>query len=52
MVWPIQTFFELAQKWVRAIIAARKAIAVMEQQPPWRSARAAAVLPTGAELAR
>lgn len=37
MVWPIQTFFELAQKWVRAIVAARKTVAVMEQQPPWQS---------------
>ena len=35
MVWPIQTFFELAQEWVRAIVSARKAIAVMEQRPPW-----------------
>ena len=42
MVWPIQTFFELAQKWVRAIIAARKTVAVMEQQPPWREPGAAA----------
>ena len=25
MVWPIQTFFELAQKWVRAMVSARKA---------------------------
>ena len=23
MVWPIQTFFELAQKWVRSIVSAR-----------------------------
>ena len=37
MVWPIQTFFELAQKWVRALVSARKAIAVVELQPPWRS---------------
>ena len=37
MVWPIQTFFELAQKWVRAVVSARKTIAVLEQQPPWRT---------------
>ena len=37
MVWPIQTFFELAQKWVRALVSARKAIAVVELQPPWRT---------------
>jgi ABC-type multidrug transport system fused ATPase/permease subunit len=36
MVWPIQTFFESAQKWVRCVVSARKAIAVLEQQPPWR----------------
>ena len=37
MVWPIQTFFELAQKWVRGLVSARKAIAVVELQPPWRA---------------
>ncbi len=37
MVWPIQTFFELAQKWIRALVSARKAIAVLELQPPWHS---------------
>lgn len=36
MVWPIQVFFESAQKWVRVLVSARKAIAVLEQQPPWR----------------
>jgi ABC-type multidrug transport system fused ATPase/permease subunit len=36
MVWPIQAFFESAQKWVRCLVSARKAIAVLEQQPPWR----------------
>jgi ABC-type multidrug transport system fused ATPase/permease subunit len=35
MVWPIQTFFESAQKWVRCLVSARKAVAVLEQQPPW-----------------
>ncbi len=25
MVWPIQTFFELAQKWVRTLVSARRA---------------------------
>ncbi len=50
MVWPIQTFFELAQKWVRAIIAARKTVAVMEQQPPWREPAQRLTLPRGAEL--
>jgi ABC-type multidrug transport system fused ATPase/permease subunit len=35
MVWPIQTFFELAQKWVRSVVSARKTVAVLEHQPPW-----------------
>jgi ABC-type multidrug transport system fused ATPase/permease subunit len=35
MVYPIQTFFELAQKVTRATVSARKAIAIFEQQPPW-----------------
>jgi ABC-type multidrug transport system fused ATPase/permease subunit len=50
MVWPIQTFFELAQKWVRAMVAARKTVAVMEQEPPWQQPEEPLVLPHGAEL--
>ena len=49
MVWPIQTFFDLAQKWVRAVVAARKTIALLGQQPPWLPV-AAAGLPAGAAL--
>ena len=37
MVWPIQTFFELAQRWVRSIVSARKAIAVLSAHPPWEA---------------
>lgn len=37
MVWPIQTFFQSAQKLVRCLVSARKAIAVFEQQPPWQT---------------
>ncbi|MCF6379132.1 ABC transporter ATP-binding protein/permease [Nocardioides KLBMP 9356] len=36
MVGPIRTFFELAQKGTRALVSARKAIAIFEQRPPWR----------------
>ena len=50
MVWPIQTFFELAQEWVRSVVSARKAIAVLEQQPPWRPPSTALRLPVGAVL--
>ena len=35
MIYPIQTFFEFAQKLTRATVSARKAIAIFEQQPPW-----------------
>jgi ABC-type multidrug transport system fused ATPase/permease subunit len=50
MVWPIQTFFELAQKWVRAVVSARKTIAVLEQQPPWRTPHPPLTLPEGGVL--
>ncbi len=50
MVWPIQTFFELAQKWVRATVAARKTIAVLGQQPPWVRPVPALRLPTDAPI--
>ena len=45
MVWPIQTFFELVQKWVRCIVSARKTIAVLEHQPPWRTPQPPLTLP-------
>ena len=35
MVGPIRTFFEFAQKVTRALVSARKAIALFEQAPPW-----------------
>ncbi len=50
MIWPIQTFFELAQKWVRAVVAARKTIAALGQQPPWSAPAPALQLPTGAPI--
>jgi ABC-type multidrug transport system fused ATPase/permease subunit len=36
MVGPIRTFFEFAQKSTRSLVSARKAIAIFDQQPPWR----------------
>ena len=39
MIYPIQTFFELAQKVTRAMVSARKAIAIFEHQPPWPDLR-------------
>ncbi|HKF89471.1 MAG TPA: ABC transporter ATP-binding protein [Propionibacteriaceae bacterium] len=50
MIWPIQTFFELAQKWVRAVVAARKTSAALGQQPPWSAPDPALQLPTGASI--
>jgi ABC-type multidrug transport system fused ATPase/permease subunit len=50
MVWPIQTFFELAQKWVRSVVSARKTVAVLDQQPPWQPPRQPLTLPDNAVL--
>ena len=36
LIGPIQTFFEFAQKITRAMVSARKAIAIFEPDPPWR----------------
>jgi ABC-type multidrug transport system fused ATPase/permease subunit len=35
MLGPIQTFFEFAQKLTRALVSARRAIGIFEQEPPW-----------------
>ena len=37
MVWPIQTFFELAQVTVRSLVSAGKAIALFSSQVGWPS---------------
>ena len=50
MIWPIQTFFELVQRWVRGLVSARKTIAVLGQQPPWVVPEPALHLPLGADL--
>jgi ABC-type bacteriocin/lantibiotic exporter with double-glycine peptidase domain len=36
LIGPIRTFFEFAQKVTRALVSARKAIAIFESAPPWR----------------
>jgi ABC-type multidrug transport system fused ATPase/permease subunit len=38
MVGPIRTFFEFVQKVTRALVSARKAVAVFELDPPWAEA--------------
>jgi ABC-type multidrug transport system fused ATPase/permease subunit len=50
MIYPIQTFFEFAQKLTRALVSARKAIAIFEQQPPWREAVDPELLPADGDL--
>ena len=50
MVGPIQTFFEFAQKLTRALVSARRAVGIFEQQPPWRDAAESQPLPTGADV--
>lgn len=50
MVTPIRTFFEFAQKATRALVSARKAIAIFEQQPPWRDPDQPTTLDPDAEL--
>jgi ABC-type multidrug transport system fused ATPase/permease subunit len=50
MIYPIQTFFELAQKVTRAMVSARKAVAIFEHQPPWPDRAESTPLPDGADL--
>ena len=35
LLHPMRTFVEFAQKWIRSVVSARKAIAVLGQRPPW-----------------
>ena len=35
MVWPLQTFFEFAQKWVQGLVSARKTIALLAPEVPF-----------------
>src|SRR3954454_15110563 len=50
MIYPIQTFFELAQKVTRAMVSARKAIGIFEQTPPWPDRGESTPLPNHADL--
>ena len=50
MIYPIQTFFELAQKSTRAMVSARKAVAIFEEQPPWPDRAESTLLPHDADL--
>jgi ABC-type multidrug transport system fused ATPase/permease subunit len=50
MVGPIRTFFEFAQKVVRSLVSARKAIALFEERPPWHDPAEPLALDGGAPL--
>ncbi len=50
LIGPIRTFFEFAQKVTRAMVSARKAIAIFEPQPPWDEAEQPTQLDGGASL--
>src|SRR3954451_963697 len=50
MIYPIQTFFELAQKLTRAMVSARKAVTIFEQEPPWPDRETSTPLPDSAPL--
>lgn len=50
VLWPIQTLFEAAQAWVRGLVSARKTIAVLGQEPPWRPAVGDRAIPAEAVL--
>jgi ABC-type multidrug transport system fused ATPase/permease subunit len=50
MIYPIQTFFELAQKATRAMVSARKAVAIFEEQPPWPDRAESTPLPQHGDL--
>jgi ABC-type multidrug transport system fused ATPase/permease subunit len=50
MVGPIRTFFEFAQKLTRAMVSAKKAVAVLELTPPWRQPAAPVSLPDRGDL--
>ena len=50
MVGPIRTFFEFVQKLTRALVSARKAVTVLELQPPWQDPVSPVSLPRDGDL--
>lgn len=50
LIQPMRTFVEFAQKMTRSVVSARKAIAVLEQRPPWQDQASARTLPAGAPI--
>lgn len=39
LVWPIQSFFQLAQRWIASLVGARRAVAYLGIEPPWPEPR-------------
>ncbi len=37
MLWPLQTFFDFAQKWIAGLVAAAKTSTLFSQPAPWRA---------------
>lgn len=50
MIWPIQTCYEFAEKWVRCLVSARRATALLAERPPWSTPDAPVTLPGAAPL--
>jgi len=50
LIQPMRTFVEFAQKMTRSVVSARKAIAVLEQRPPWVEPTTPRPLPHDAPL--
>lgn len=50
LIQPMRTFVEFAQKWTRAVVSARKAMAVLGQRSPWVRPDQPTPLPYAAEL--
>jgi ABC-type multidrug transport system fused ATPase/permease subunit len=51
MTWPVQSFFTLAQKWIRSVVSARKAVTLLSEDPPWEAGDPSLVLPVDGALA-
>lgn len=50
LVWPMETFFEIVQKWITAMVAATKTTAVLRETPPWPDRATTTTLPVHAEI--
>ncbi len=51
MVWPVQSFFAFAQRWIRSVVSARKAVTLLSEDPPWDAGDPSLALPADGALA-